>query len=86
LGIRADAERQTVVIEANAYKTSEELRGDGDAKAASVYASAFNQDPDFYEFYRTINAYSNVFNDKSDILVLDPKGKFFKYLKGEEGQ
>ncbi|MFV2089468.1 MAG: protease modulator HflC [Pseudomonadales bacterium] len=84
LGIRADAERQTVVIEANAYKISEETRGDGDAKAASVYASAFNRDPDFYEFYRTLNAYGSVFNDKSDILVLDPKGKFFKFLKGDE--
>ena len=86
LGIRADAERQTVVIEANAYKTSEELRGDGDAKSANVYASAFNQDPEFYEFYRTINAYTNVFSNKGDMLVLDPNGKFFKYLKGDEGQ
>ncbi len=86
LGIRADAERQTIVIEANAYKISEETRGDGDAKAASVYASAFNKDPDFYEFYRTLNAYGSVFNDKSDILVLDPKGKFFKFLKGDEDQ
>lgn len=86
LGIRADAERQTVIIEANAYKTSEELRGDGDARSASIYASAYNADPDFYEFYRTINAYSSVFNDKGDVLVLDPKGKFFKFFKGVEGQ
>jgi membrane protease subunit HflC len=86
LGIRADAERQTIVIEANAYKSAEETRGDGDAKAASVYASAFNKDPDFYEFYRTLNAYGSVFNDKSDILVLDPKGKFFRFMKGDESQ
>ena len=62
LGIRADAERQTIVIEANAYKRSEELRGDGDARSANVYAAAFNQDPEFYEFYRSINAYANVFS------------------------
>ena len=85
LGIRADAERQTVVIEANAYKRAEELRGDGDARSASVYASAFGQDPEFYAFYRSINAYSNIFQDKSDLLVIDPSGKFFKYLKSSEG-
>ena len=85
LGIRADAERQTVVIEANAYKASEEIRGDGDARAANIYASAFSQDPEFYEFYRSINAYANVFRDKGDMLVLDPNSKFFKYLKQDGG-
>ena len=85
LGVRADADRQTVVIEANAYKQAQELRGDGDARAASIYAEAFNQDPDFYEFYRSINAYANVFQDKGDMLVLDPSSDFFKYLKGGDG-
>lgn len=85
LGVRADADRQTVIIEANAYKQAQEIRGDGDARAASVYAGAFNQDPDFYEFYRSINAYTNVFQDKGDILVLDPNSKFFKYLEGDGG-
>jgi modulator of FtsH protease HflC len=80
LGIRADAERQTVVIEANAYRQAEQIRGDGDARSASIYAGAFNADPDFYQFYRSINAYTNVFRDKSDMLVLDPKSEFFKYL------
>ncbi|NBC22739.1 MAG: protease modulator HflC [Gammaproteobacteria bacterium] len=80
LGIRADAERQTVVIEAQAYRQAEQIRGDGDASSANIYASAFNQDPDFYQFYRSINAYTNVFKDKSDMLVLDPKSEFFKYL------
>jgi membrane protease subunit HflC len=84
LGVRADADRQTVVIEANAYKTAEEIRGDGDARAASIYAEAFNQDPEFYEFYRSINAYANVFQDKGDMLVLDPSSQFFKYLKGHQ--
>jgi membrane protease subunit HflC len=85
LGIRADAERQTVVIQANAYRQSEELRGEGDAQSAAIYADAFNRDPDFYEFYRSINAYSNVFRDKGDLLVLDPSSDFFKYLKGAAG-
>jgi membrane protease subunit HflC len=81
LGIRADAERQTVVIEADAYRESEELRGDGDAGSASIYANAFTQDAEFYEFYRSMNAYANIFRDKSDLLVLDPSNKFFKYLE-----
>jgi membrane protease subunit HflC len=80
LGIRADADRQTVVIEANAYRQAEQIRGDGDARSASIYAGAFSKDPDFYQFYRSINAYTNVFKDKSDMLVLDPKSEFFKYL------
>ncbi len=85
LGIRADAERQTVVIEAEAYREAEQIRGDGDAMAASIYADAFNKDPEFYEFTRSINAYANVFGDKSDMLVLDPNSEFFKYLKSDEG-
>ncbi len=86
LGVRADADRQTIVIEANAYKKAQEIRGDGDARSASIYAEAFNQNPEFYEFYRSINAYANIFQDKGDMLVLDPSSKFFKYLKGgEEG-
>lgn len=85
LGIRADAERQTVVIEAEAYREAEQIRGDGDAKAASVYASAFNKDPEFYEFTRSLNAYAKVFGDKSDMLVLDPNSEFFKYLKSDAG-
>ena len=80
LGIRADAERQTVVIEAEAYRQAEETRGDGDATSAAIYADAFNQDPEFYQFYRSINAYVNIFKDKGDLLVLDPKSEFFKYL------
>ena len=85
LGIRADAERQTVVIEAEAYREAEQIRGDGDAMSASIYADAFNKDPEFYEFTRSINAYAKVFGDKSDMLVLDPNSEFFKYLKSDEG-
>jgi len=80
LGIRADAERQTVVIEAEAYRQAEQIRGDGDARSAAVYAEAFNQDAEFYQFYRSINAYVNIFKDKDDLLVLDPNSEFFKYL------
>jgi len=80
LAIRAKSDRDAVVIEAEAYRKSELLRGDGDAKAAQIYASAFNQDPEFYSFYRSINAYGEVFKDKSDLLVLDPNSDFFKYL------
>ena len=83
--INADADRQVVVIGANAYREAEELRGDGDAEAARVYAEAFSQDPEFYEFYRSINAYAKVFADKGDVLVLDPKSDFFKYLE-QSGQ
>ena len=85
LGIRADAERQTVVIEAEAYREAEQVRGDGDARSTSIYADAFNKDPEFYEFTRSINAYAKVFGDKSDMLVLDPNSEFFKYLKSNEG-
>lgn len=81
LGIRADAERQTVVIAADAYNKAQQLRGDGDAKSANLYAEAFERDPEFYEFYRSINAYANVFGNKNDMLILDPNSEFFKYLK-----
>ena len=85
LGIRADADRKAVVIAAEAYRTAEQTRGDGDAKSAEIYAEAYGQDPEFYEFYRTVSAYSNVFRDKSDLLVLDPKSQFLKYLKRSDG-
>lgn len=85
LAIRAGADREAVVIEANAYKESEQIRGDGDARSANVYAAAFNRDPEFYEFYRSINAYTSVFKDKGDLLVLDPKSEFFKYLENGDG-
>lgn len=82
-GIRADAERQKVVIEAEAYRQAEQVRGDGDARSASIYAAAFSKDPEFYAFYRSLNAYTNVFKDRSDVMVLDPKSEFFKYLDPE---
>jgi len=85
LGIRADAERQVVVIEAEAYREAEQIRGDGDAASARIYAEAYGRDPEFYEFYRSINAYASVFQGKDDMLVIDPSSDFFKYLKNDEG-
>ncbi len=80
LGIRADADKQTTVIAAEAYRRAEELRGEGDATAANVYASAFNRDREFYKFYRSMNAYKNTFSKESDLLLLQPDTDFFKYL------
>ena len=85
LAIRAGADRDAVVIEAEAYKESEQIRGDGDAKSASIYAQAFTQDAEFYEFYRSINAYKNVFSNKNDLLILDPNSDFFQYLDNGDG-
>ncbi|MES2676553.1 MAG: protease modulator HflC [Pseudomonadota bacterium] len=84
--IRADADRQRVVLEANAYRDAERLRGDGDAKAAAIYAAAFNKDPEFYAFVRSLNAYRSSFSSKEDLLVLDPKSEFFRYLKESQGK
>jgi len=82
LEIRANADREVVVIGADAYRQAEQIRGDGDAKAAAVYAEAFGRDPEFYAFYRSINAYASVFGNKDDLLVIDPSSEFFKYLNG----
>ncbi len=86
LGIRADADRQAVVIAAEAYRRAEEIRGDGDALAASTYASAFNRDPEFYTFYRSLAAYTNTFKSPDDVLLLDPDSEFFRYMRNKQGQ
>lgn len=80
-GIRAEADRQKTVIEAEAYRDAELLRGDGDAKASAIYASAYNKDPEFYAFLRSLQAYKESFSNKADTLVVDPDSDFFKYLK-----
>ncbi|QZX82622.1 protease modulator HflC [Metapseudomonas otitidis] len=79
-GIRADADRQRRVLLAEAYRESEELRGDGDAQAAAIYAKAYSQDPEFYSFYRSLQAYRESFAKKSDVMVLDPHSEFFQFL------
>lgn len=84
--IRADADRQRTVIEAEAYRDAELLRGEGDAKAAALYASAYNLDPEFYSFVRSLNAYRNTFQNKGDIMLVDPASDFFRYLKDSSGQ
>ncbi len=78
--IRAEADRAATVIEAEAYRDAEIIRGNGDAQSSAIYAEAFNADPEFYEFTRSLNAYSNTFNTSSDLLLLSPDGDFFKYL------
>lgn len=83
--IRAKADRQHVVIRANAYRDAERIRGEGDAKAAEIYAQAYQQDPDFYAFTRSINAYTNVFNAKDDLLVLEPDSDFFRFFNSTGG-
>jgi len=79
-GIRADADRQRRVLLAEAYRQAEEVRGDGDARAAAIYAQAYGQEPEFYAFHRSLQAYRQSFADKRDVLVLDPKSEFFRYL------
>ncbi|MBF7142077.1 MULTISPECIES: protease modulator HflC [Pseudomonas] len=80
-GIRADADRQRRVLLAEAYRESEETRGDGDAQAAAIYAKAYTQDPDFYAFYRSLQAYKQGFSGKDDVLVLDPSSDFFRFME-----
>jgi membrane protease subunit HflC len=80
--IRADADRQVQVILADAYRDAQKIKGEGDAKAASIYGAAFGKNPEFYSFYRSMDAYKQSFNSKSDVMVVDPSSAFFKYLKG----
>ncbi|MGB0732375.1 MAG: protease modulator HflC [Pontibacterium sp.] len=84
-GIRADADRQKTVIEAEAFRESEQIRGEGDAAAASIYASTYQQDPEFYSFYRSLQAYRESFKGQGDMMVLKPDSDFFKYLREPEG-
>ncbi|MBV8062261.1 MAG: protease modulator HflC, partial [Nevskia sp.] len=75
----ADSDAQTTLAEA--YRKAETLRGEGDGKAAEIYARVYGQDPEFYAFYRSLNAYRDAFQGKRDVLVIEPKGEFFKYFK-----
>jgi membrane protease subunit HflC len=79
--IRADADRQRTVILAEAYRDAEIIRGDGDAKASQIYAQAFGQNPEFFKFYRSLEAYRASFKNRSDMMVVDPSSEFFKYFK-----
>lgn len=79
--IRADADRQRIVILAEAYKEAESIRGAGDAEAAKIYSQAFSQNAEFYKFYRSLEAYRASFKNKSDVMVVDQNSEFFKYFK-----
>jgi membrane protease subunit HflC len=80
--IRADADRQREIIIANAYRDAQKIKGEGDAQATAIYGQAFNQNPEFYSFYRSLEAYRASFKNKSDLLVVEPGSEFFKYMKG----
>ncbi|MFZ5497458.1 MAG: protease modulator HflC [Pseudomonadota bacterium] len=79
--IRADADKQREVIVAEAYRDAQKIKGEGDAKAAAIYAKAFGENPEFYAFYRSLEAYRQSFANKNDLLVVDPSADFFKYLR-----
>lgn len=79
--IRADADKQRIVILAEAYREAEKNRGTGDADASQIYAQAFGQNPEFYKFYRSLEAYRSSFKTKNDVMVVDPNSEFFKYFR-----
>lgn len=84
--IRADADKQREVIIAEAFRDAQRIKGEGDAKAAETYAAAYGKNPEFYSFYRSLEAYRNSLKSKADVLVLDPSSEFFKYLKDSGGR
>jgi membrane protease subunit HflC len=79
--IKANADKQREVILAEAYREAQKTKGEGDAKATALYAAAFGRNPEFYSFYRSLEAYKQSFKDKNDVMVIDPSSEFFKYLK-----
>jgi membrane protease subunit HflC len=84
--IESTAEKERTVIIADANRQSQMIRGEGDARAAEIYANAFNKDPEFYAFYRSINAYKRSLGKPGDVLVLDPGNEFFRYLNRSDGE
>jgi membrane protease subunit HflC len=80
--IRADAERQREVILAEAYRDAQKVKGEGDAKASALYAESFGRDPQFAQFYRSLEAYRSTFRSKNDVMVMDPSSDFFKAMRG----
>jgi len=84
--IRADADKQREVILADAYSKAQKLKGDGDAKSAAIYAAAYGINPEFYAFYRSLEAYRATFRNRGDVLVLDPSSDFFRYFRQSGGR
>jgi len=80
--IRADADRQREVIIAEAYRDAQKIKGEGDAKSSALYADAFGRDPQFAQFYRSLEAYRSTFRSKGDVMVLDPSSDFFRTMRG----
>ena len=84
--IKANSDREREVILANAFKDAETIRGEGDAQATEIYASAYGKNSEFFSFYRSLNAYQNSFQGNNDILLLQPDSDFFKYFRGQQGK
>ncbi|NOX08412.1 MAG: protease modulator HflC [Gammaproteobacteria bacterium] len=84
--IRADADRQREVLQAEAYRDAERIRGEGDGRAAAIYAESYGKDPEFYAFYRSLGAYRRAFNSPDNLLVLEPDAEFFQYFKDSNGR
>ena len=82
--IRANADRRSEVILAEAYREAQKTKGEGDAEAARIYADAFGKDPEFARFYRSLEAYRKSFAEKNDVMVVDPSADFFSYMKSEK--
>lgn len=83
--IRADADKQREIIIAEAYRDAQRIKGEGDAKAAGIYGSAYGGNPEFYAFYRSMESYKQSFANKSDVMVLQPNSDFFRYMKSPKG-
>jgi membrane protease subunit HflC len=83
--IKADADKQREVIVAEAYRDAQKLKGEGDAKAAAIYGAAYGKNPEFYAFYRSMQSYKASFNNKQDVMVLQPNSDFFRYMKSPRG-
>lgn len=83
--IKAVADREAIIIEANAYRDAEKIRGQGDAKSAELYAQAYQQNPEFFSFYRSLGAYKKSMGKSGDIMVIEPDSDFFRYFKSQDG-
>ncbi|HEY6863840.1 MAG TPA: protease modulator HflC [Burkholderiales bacterium] len=79
--VRAEADRDREIIIAEAYRSAQRVKGEGDARASAIYAKAYSENPEFYAFYRSLDAYRNTFRGKNDVLVIDPSSEFFRYFK-----
>ncbi|MFY8273666.1 protease modulator HflC [Pseudoalteromonas sp. SSDWG2] len=84
--IRADVDRRVTVMLADAERNARSVRGEGDAQAAKIYADAYNKDPEFFSFLRSLDAYKNTFKDKQDVMIIEPDSDFFKYMKNASAQ